>query len=101
MAENGSKAWTLANTVMAGMSALIVALLCLGFNAIQGQVRDGDTGIHAELVEIKSQHKVSIDRLTDRLVDLVKDIAVLKTNQETRLQRERIESEGGTRGRIR
>ncbi len=79
----------MANTIMAAMGAVIVILLGLGFTSILGQIKDGDSAIYSQLNEIKQQHKET----NNHFLELAKDVATLKANQNARLERERIENE--------
>jgi phage anti-repressor protein len=74
---------------MAGMGALIIILLGFGFTSIQKQIETGDSIINSQLVEIKLQSKET----NSHFIELSKDVATLKANQTTRLERERIEAE--------
>jgi hypothetical protein len=89
MAENEPKAWTLMHTILAAMGALIVILLGFGFTSITSQIKDGDAAINCELREIKQQHKET----SHQFLEMAKDVATLKANQNARLDREKIESE--------
>ena len=96
MSDIEPKAWSIANSIMAGMGAVIVILLGLGFNSILSQIKDGDTVINARLAEIIQQHKETSNHVMELIKDMGSfkaDLAIIKTNQVARMERERIESE--------
>lgn len=87
--ETEPKAWSLTNTLLAAMGVIVILLIGFGFNSITNQIRDGDVAINCQLSEIKQQNKET----THQLLKMTETIAVLKTNQDTRLERERIDAE--------
>lgn len=93
MVENEPKAWTLMHTLLTAMGAVIVILLGFGFSSITSQIKDGDAGINCQLTEIKQQNKET----SHQFLEMAKDVATLKANQNARLDRERIESERKSR----
>jgi hypothetical protein len=89
MTDSEPRAWTLTNTMLAAMGAIILILLGFGFNSITNQIKDGDYGINQQLIEIKQQNKET----GHQLLEMTRIITILKTNQDIRLERERLESE--------
>jgi phage-related minor tail protein len=93
MSEIEPKAWTLTNTILAAMGAVIVVLLGLGFNSVISSIKDGDKAIYDQLSEIKIQHKET----SHQILEIVKTVATLKANQDARLEREKLDAERSIR----
>ena len=102
MAPNGTepRAWSLSNKIITAMGAIIVILLGLGFASIQSQIRDGDVAINSQLAEIKAQYKDSNAHILEFVKELgmfKTEMAIIKTNQVARMERERIQAEDKAR----
>lgn len=100
MPDPEPKAWTLANTIMAAMGAVIMLLLTLGFYSQNTKIEVGDRLIREEIAagnkaamdqikEIKEQYKDT----SNCLVGLVRDVSRIDANQKARMDRERVEHE--------
>jgi hypothetical protein len=96
MPNSEPKAWNLANTVITTLGGIVAILLITGIGLMMGdrdsikkQIADGDSVIYQELREIKQQNKET----ANHFLKLTEDVAILKANQQARLEREKIEAE--------
>jgi hypothetical protein len=87
MTDNEPRAWTLTNTILAAMGALILLLLGAGFWSINSKIESGDLGINARLAELSAQ----LHTTNDLFQKLREDVTRIDTHQKSRLDRERDE----------
>ena len=87
------KAWSLTNTILCAFGAVIMTMGYLGYASVTQQIVNGDAGIRQSLSEIKTEHQ----QTANQMLEIIKQVAVLTTNQNNRLRREEVEMERGTR----
>lgn len=89
------KAWFLSSKIMAGMAALITLMLSaicilvvMGFNALERKGTDSHLALCAQLNKIEAAALEDKKSTNAILMKVVEDVAVVKTNQQARLNRE-------------
>jgi hypothetical protein len=76
--------WTMANSIMAAMGAMVILLLTLGYYGLMNKIDTGDALTRAQLVEVVSELKAQ----NTAFQALCQTVARIDTLQKIRIDKE-------------